>query len=78
MWSLGAIAYILLGGYPPFGAFSDDQKELFQAIKKADYEFHDAYLGEVSEDPKKLISRSVDSGPAEAIYGRRGLGKPLD
>jgi serine/threonine protein kinase len=39
VWSLGVILYILLGGYPPFWA--GDNKELFEVIKRGEFEFHD-------------------------------------
>ena len=37
MWSIGVIAYILLGGYPPFN--EKTQKLLFQKIKSVKYNY---------------------------------------
>jgi len=53
MWSLGAILYFVLGGYP---AFVDDKpKALFNKILNADYEFHEEDWSHVSEEAKSLI-----------------------
>lgn len=54
MWSLGVIVYILLGGYPPF--IENNQRELFRKIRKGQYQFHDEYWSQVSDDAKQLIS----------------------
>jgi calcium/calmodulin-dependent protein kinase I len=53
MWSLGVIVFILLGGYPPF--IENNQRELFRKIRKAQYEFHEEYWGQVSQEAKDLI-----------------------
>ena len=53
MWSLGVIVYILLGGYPPF--MDKNQRELFRKIRKGQYEFHEEYWSQVSEEAKGLI-----------------------
>jgi calcium/calmodulin-dependent protein kinase I len=52
-WSLGVIAYILLGGYSPFR--ESDLRKLFRTIRKGDYEFHDEYWSAVSRDAKDFI-----------------------
>lgn len=53
MWSVGAILYFVLGGYP---AFVDDKpKALFNKILKADYEFHEEDWCHVTEDAKSLV-----------------------
>jgi calcium/calmodulin-dependent protein kinase I len=54
MWSVGVILYILLGGYPPF--VDDNQRRLFRKIRRGQYEFHDEYWHNVSQDAKDLIS----------------------
>jgi calcium/calmodulin-dependent protein kinase I len=53
MWSLGVIAFILLGGYPPF--HDDDQNELFRLIRRGKFTFDPAYWGMVSEEAKDCI-----------------------
>jgi len=53
MWSVGAILYFVLGGYP---AFVDDKpKALFNKILKADYEFHEEDWSHVTEEAKSLV-----------------------
>ena len=61
MWSLGVIVYILLGGYPPF--IEQNQRELFRKIRKGQYEFHEEYWGQVSDDAKNLISKLLTVDP---------------
>ena len=53
MWSLGVIVYILLGGYPPF--IESNQRELFRKIRRGQFEFHEEYWSQVSDDAKNLI-----------------------
>ena len=62
MWSLGVIVYILLGGYPPF--IEQNQRELFRKIRKGQYEFHEEYWGQVSDDGKNLITKLLTVDPS--------------
>ena len=55
MWSIGIIAYILLGGYPPFN--EKNQKDIFKKIKSGKYEFHADYWGNVSTEAKDFIAK---------------------
>jgi len=61
IWSIGVIVYILLGGYPPF--IESNQRTLFRKIRKGQYEFHEEYWGQVSEDAKDLIRNLLDVNP---------------
>lgn len=63
MWSLGVIVYILLGGYPPF--IEQNQRELFRKIRKGQYEFHEEYWGQVSDEAKNLISKLLTVSPTQ-------------
>lgn len=72
MWSLGVIVYILLGGYPPF--IEQNQRELFRKIRKGQYEFHEEYWGQVSDDAKNLISKLLTVNPAQR-YDSKGTMK---
>eukprot|EP00980_Cylindrotheca_fusiformis_P014506 scaffold3875_cov123-Cylindrotheca_fusiformis.AAC.26 len=63
MWSLGVIVYILLGGYPPF--IEQNQRELFRKIRKGQYEFHEEYWGQVSDDAKNLIRELLTVSPSK-------------
>lgn len=63
MWSLGVIVYILLGGYPPF--IEQNQRELFRKIRKGQFEFHEEYWGQVSDDAKNLIRQLLTVSPSK-------------
>lgn len=74
MWSIGVITYILLGGYPPF--HDDNQKALFNKIKNAEYEFHEEYWSEVSEEAKDLIRHLLKINPVERYTAEEALNHP--
>jgi len=71
MWSLGVIVYILLGGYPPF--IEQNQRDLFRKIRKGDYEFHEEYWGQVSEDAKTMISKLLTVNPTKRLSADASL-----
>jgi len=71
MWSIGVIVYILLGGYPPF--IESNQRTLFRKIRKGQYEFHEEYWGQVSEDAKDLIRNLLTVDPDERFDSSRAL-----
>lgn len=71
MWSLGVIVYILLGGYPPF--IEQNQRDLFRKIRKGDYEFHEEYWGQVSEDAKTMISALLTVNPTKRLNAEAAL-----
>ena len=66
MWSLGVITFIILGGYFPFHA-GTNQKVLFKLIKKGVYKFHDEHWGGTSKEAKDLISSLLTVDPNERI-----------
>ena len=71
MWSIGVIVYILLGGYPPF--IESNQRTLFRKIRKGQYEFHQEYWGQVSEDAKDLIRSLLTVNPDERANSNDAL-----
>eukprot|EP00531_Pseudo-nitzschia_arenysensis_P015637 CAMPEP_0116121086 /NCGR_PEP_ID=MMETSP0329-20121206/3514_1 /TAXON_ID=697910 /ORGANISM="Pseudo-nitzschia arenysensis, Strain B593" /LENGTH=354 /DNA_ID=CAMNT_0003614885 /DNA_START=92 /DNA_END=1156 /DNA_ORIENTATION=+ len=71
MWSIGVIVYILLGGYPPF--IESNQRTLFRKIRKGQYEFHDEYWSQVSEDAKDLIRNLLTVNPDERYTSYKAL-----
>mmetsp|Transcript_13915 Transcript_13915/g.15701 ORF Transcript_13915/g.15701 Transcript_13915/m.15701 type:complete len:334 (+) Transcript_13915:68-1069(+) len=71
MWSLGVIAYILLGGYPPF--IESNQRELFKKIKKGQYEFHPEYWGSISPEAKNMISKLLTVDPNRRMNSKDAL-----
>jgi len=74
MWSLGVIAYILIGGYPPF--IEQNQRELFRKIKRGSYEFHVEYWGQISREAKDLISALLTVDPKRRLSAVKALEDP--
>jgi len=74
MWSLGVIAYILIGGYPPF--IEQNQRELFRKIKRGSYEFHVEYWGQISREAKDLISALLTVDPKRRLSAKKALEDP--
>jgi len=74
MWSLGVIAYILIGGYPPF--IEQNQRELFRKIKRGSYEFHVEYWGQISREAKDLISALLTVEPKRRLNAQASLEQP--
>ena len=61
LWSAGVIAYILLGGYPPFYSETNNNEEQFDKIKRGIYQFDPEWWGPVSKLAKDLIAKMVTS-----------------
>lgn len=74
MWSLGVIAYILIGGYPPF--IEQNQRELFRKIKRGSYEFHVEYWGQISREAKDLIAALLTVDPKRRLNATESLAQP--
>jgi len=71
VWSLGVIAYILIGGYPPF--MEQNQKVLFRKIKRGDYEFHTEYWGQTSQDVQNFIRSLLTVDPRQRLTCKQAL-----
>ncbi|KAG5176489.1 kinase-like domain-containing protein [Tribonema minus] len=63
VWSLGVVAYALLGGYAPFHAAS--VQTLFRSIVRADYCFHAKFWAHVSVEAKHFIRCMLQPDPAQ-------------
>ena len=63
--------YILLGGYPPF--IENNQRELFRKIRKGQYEFHEEYWGQVSDEAKDMISGLLTVNPNKRMTADASL-----
>lgn len=74
MWAFGVVFYILLGGYPPF--FDDDDDELQRKIMFAQFEFHEDYWGDVSEDAKNMIRGLLTTSQSERLTVDQALVHP--
>lgn len=74
MWSVGAIIYFVLGGYP---AFVDDKpRNLFKKILHADYEFHEEDWDHVSDEAKSLIRSLLTVDPTKRLSASAALKHP--
>ena len=63
VWSLGVIVYILLCGFPPF--YADNDAQLFEKIKKGQYEFLKPYWDPISNEAKDFIRRMLVVDPKQ-------------
>jgi calcium/calmodulin-dependent protein kinase I len=64
-WSIGVVMFILLSGTPPF--YHEDNFELFEMIKKGQYDFSAPVWKDVSAEGKNLISKLLRVDPKERI-----------
>lgn len=56
MWSIGVIAFSLLGGYPPFNVGRNEpDSKLYNKILTCDYDFEDEVWENVSDEAKDFI-----------------------
>lgn len=74
MWSIGAVAYVLLGGYPPF--YADSQNDIFKLIRKGEYTFEPLYWSGVSDEAKDFISKLLTTKPDKRMTASQALMHP--
>jgi serine/threonine protein kinase len=63
VWSMGVITYILLCGFPPF--YADNDAQLFEKIKKGQYEFLKPYWDPISDGAKEFVKKMLIVDPAK-------------
>ncbi|MCQ2821129.1 MAG: protein kinase [archaeon] len=63
VWSCGIILYILLCGYPPFNADSDD--EILEKIKEGKFQFPAEEWDSVSKEAKEFITKLLTKDPSK-------------
>jgi len=71
LWSVGVILFLLLGGYLPFDAESEDG--IFHQTRNAEYEFYPDYWREVSAPAKHLIVSLLTLNPAKRVSAEWAL-----
>ncbi|EGG21446.1 putative protein serine/threonine kinase [Cavenderia fasciculata] len=71
MWSIGVITYILLCGFPPF--YASSQNLLFEKILTADYDFPEPEWTHVSESAKQFIRNLIVKDPEQRYTAKRCL-----
>lgn len=74
LWAVGAVAYCLMGGYPPF--HEDNPRDHFSRIVRVHYEFHSQYWTAVSEMAKDFISRLMTANPVDRMTADEALAHP--
>jgi calcium/calmodulin-dependent protein kinase I len=61
LWSMGVVAFVLLGGYPPF--YEESRDELYARIRNGEYEFHEEYWGRISDEAKTFVAKLLVVDP---------------
>ena len=74
-WSCGVLMYILLGGIPPFSG--DTEEEIFEKIKKCEYDFSPPPFKKVSKNCKDLIRRLLEPKKQYRIKANEALRHPF-
>jgi len=74
IWSIGVIAYVLLCGFPPF--YGETQKELFEAIMSARYEFPAPEWTSISKEAKDFIRKILVVNPEDRYTAQQALADP--
>lgn len=74
MWSVGVITYILLCGFPPF--YAPSQNVLFEKILSADYDFPDPEWTHVSDAAKNFIRHLIIKDPENRYTAEKALEDP--
>lgn len=73
-WSMGVVLFILLSGAPPF--YDEDNFELFEKIKKCQYDFSAPAWREVSKEAKDFISKLLVVDPEKRLSGADIMNHP--
>jgi len=63
IWSCGVILYIMICGEPPFNG--EDNKEIFEKIKKGKFDFNKEAFKNVSNEAKELIKSMLKLKPED-------------
>ena len=74
-WSCGVLMYILLSGIPPF--YGDTEEEIFDKIKKCEYDFSPPPFKKVSKNCKDLIRRLLEPKKQYRIKANEALRHPF-
>jgi serine/threonine protein kinase len=73
-WSLGVVLFILLSGQPPF--YDEDNFELFEKIKKCEYDFKAPAWKTISNEAKDFISKLLVADPEQRLTGQAIMEHP--
>lgn len=73
IWALGIITYILLCGFPPFRSPERRQSELFEIIKKGEFEYLSPYWDSIASPVCDLIDSMLDMDPSTRFKAKNVL-----
>jgi serine/threonine protein kinase len=73
-WSVGAITFLLLCGYPPF--FAPCRHAILARIDKTDYSFDPPFWSKISEEAKDFVQQCLRSDAAERMSITEALQHP--
>jgi len=74
IWSIGVITYVLLCGFTPF--YGDNQRQLFERILHAKYDFPSPEWDDVSATAKDFVSKLLVVNPADRLSAEQALTHP--
>lgn len=74
VWSIGALAYIMLSGDPPFNGNSNN--EIFQKIMNEDLSFNKEKWKSVSKEAKEFIKKCMVKNPDYRFTASRAIEHP--
>jgi calcium-dependent protein kinase len=74
MWSIGVITYIMLCGYPPFNAKTEQM--LFKKIAFCDYSFPEEDWSRISSEAKDFITKLLEVNPNKRLDAENALKHP--
>jgi calcium/calmodulin-dependent protein kinase I len=73
-WSVGVVLFILLSGSPPF--YDEDNFELFEKIKKCEYDISGPQWAGISAEAKDFISKLLVADPEQRLNGDQIMNHP--
>jgi len=73
-WSVGAITFLLLCGYPPF--FAPCRHAILSRIDKTDYSFDPPFWSKISEEAKDFVQQCLCGSPIERMSVVEALRHP--
>eukprot|EP00931_Biecheleriopsis_adriatica_P011672 TRINITY_DN112751_c0_g1_i1.p1 TRINITY_DN112751_c0_g1~~TRINITY_DN112751_c0_g1_i1.p1 ORF type:complete len:621 (-),score=161.08 TRINITY_DN112751_c0_g1_i1:16-1842(-) len=73
-WSVGAIAFLLLCGYPPF--FAPCRHAILARVDKVDFSFDPPFWSKISEEAKDFVQRCLHGVPCRRLTITEALQHP--
>jgi len=74
IWSIGVITYVLLCGFTPF--YGDNQRQLFERILHAKFDFPSPEWDDVSATAKDFVSKLLVVNPADRLSAEQAQTHP--